>query len=262
MTYAVGALVPRGSVPRYLLWDTLDPYHYIRLQPLEPGEGPGRHDVLVVGGEDHKAGQAGDETERHDRLEAWARERFPMMGEVRFRWSGMVMETIDGLGFLGRNPGDAENVYIATGDSGMGMTHGTIAGILLTDLIQGRDNEWATLYDPARRRLKAAGEFLKENLNVAGQYASYFTGGEVGSVDEIPPGHGAIVRRGLKKIAVYRDEQGHLCERSAICTHLGCVVDWNDVEKTWDCPCHGTRYNAGGTVIHGPAVSDLGDAGK
>ena len=109
---------------------------------------------MIVGGEDHKTGQADDSSERYARLETWARERFPMIREIRFRWSGQIMETIDGLAFIGRNPLDEPNVFIATGDSGMGMTHGTIAGILLTDLILGRENPWAPLYDPSRKPLR------------------------------------------------------------------------------------------------------------
>jgi Rieske Fe-S protein len=167
------------------------------------------------------------------------------------------METIDGIAFIGRNPLDAPNVMIATGDSGMGMTHGTIAGILLTDLIMGRENEWATLYDPSRLTLRAAGEFAKENLNVAAQFTDYVTPGEVDSVEGIAPGEGAIIRRGLKKVAAYRDESGAVHEVSAVCRHLGCIVAWNANEKSWDCPCHGSRYDAHGRVFNGPANSDL-----
>jgi Rieske Fe-S protein len=217
--------------------------------------------VLIVGGEDHKTGQAGDHEERYARLEAWARERFPMIQGVEFRWSGQVLETIDGLAFLGRNPLDEPNVFIATGDSGMGMTHGTIAGMLLTDLILGRENPWATLYDPARKTLRAIGEFARENLNVLAQYADWLTPGDVSSPEEVRPGTGAVVRRGLAKVAVYRDEQGVLHERSAACPHLGCVVGWSDAEKTWDCPCHGSRFDRYGRVLNGPANRDLTPAG-
>src|SRR5207248_2012793 len=176
LTYALGAVVPRGSVPKALYWDTLDPYHYVRLQDYPAAEDssgsnldPGSHEVLIVGGEDHKTGQAEDKGERWYRLEAWARKRFPSIKEVLYRWSGQVMETIDGLAFIGRNPMDEPNIFIATGDSGMGMTHGTIAGILLTDLILGREDPWAALYEPARKTLRAGWEFAKENLNVARQ---------------------------------------------------------------------------------------------
>ncbi len=257
ITYVIGARVPRGSVTRALYWDTPDPYHYLRLESVDKDDAAQAYDILIVGGEDHKTGQAEDFAERYARLESWTRERFPMVEGIEYRWSGQVLEPIDGMAFIGRNPLDAENVFIATGDSGNGMTHGTIAGILLTDLIQGRDNEWAALYDPSRKTLKAIKEFAKENLNVAAQYADYVTPGEVDSADEIAPGEGAIIRHGLTKVAAYRDEAGTLHERSAICTHLGCIVDWNTSEKTWDCPCHGSRFDAKGRVVMGPANSDL-----
>jgi glycine/D-amino acid oxidase-like deaminating enzyme/nitrite reductase/ring-hydroxylating ferredoxin subunit len=255
LTYVVGARAPRGAVERALYWDTLDPYHYIRLQPLDEGS-----DLLIVGGEDHKSGQATDQAERWRRLESWARPRFPMMGSVEYRWSGLVMETVDGLAFIGRNPMDRDNVFVATGDSGMGMTHGTIAGILLTDLILGRENPWARLYDPSRKPLRGGSwkEFLSENLNVAKEYlVDWLGGGDVASVDQVPPGCGAVLRRGLGKVAVYRDEAGLVHEHSAVCPHLGCVVHWNGAEKTWDCPCHGSRFDAYGAVINGPANAPL-----
>jgi Rieske Fe-S protein len=170
------------------------------------------------------------------------------------------METIDGLGFIGRNPMDAENVFIATGDSGMGMTHGTIAGILLTDLIQGRKNAWTTLYDPRRKTLRALGEFTKENANVAIQYADWVTGGDVDSVEQIAPDEGGILRQGFSKVAVYRDSSGQITSCSAVCPHLGCIVQWNANQKTWDCPCHGSRFDAKGTVINGPANRNLAPA--
>ena len=260
LTYVIAARVPRGSVTKALYWDTQDPYHYLRLQSLKSGNGNGRaseEDLLIVGGEDHKTGQADDTDQRHARLEAWARKRFPMMGPIEYTWSGQVMETIDGLAFIGRNPLDKDNVFIVTGDCGMGMTHGTIAGILLTDLILGRENPWATLYSPARKTLRAAGEYAKHALNMAVQYADWLTGGDVGTVGEIANDSGAVLRRGLTKIAAYRDEQGKLHERSAICPHLGCIVGWNPTEKSWDCPCHGSRFNKFGEVLSGPANSAL-----
>lgn len=255
-TYVIGARVPKGSVQRALYWDTGDPYHYVRLQEIEDDD---TSEILIVGGEDHKTGQEDDYDERFQRLEEWAREHFPMIQDVPFQWSGQVIEPIDGLAYIGRNPGDAPNVYIATGDSGMGMTHGTIAGILLTDLIMERPNRWAKLYDPERKSMKAAGEFVREGLNMAAQYADWVTGSDVKSVDEIAAGEGAVMRHGLKKHAVYRDESGVLHERSAVCTHLGCIVSWNTEEKTWDCPCHGSRFDTHGQVINGPATTALAD---
>jgi glycine/D-amino acid oxidase-like deaminating enzyme/nitrite reductase/ring-hydroxylating ferredoxin subunit len=261
ITYVIGARVPRGSVTKALYWDTPDPYHYVRIESInaknkDTGEVE-EYDVLIVGGQDHKTGQADDANKRFGWLERWARTRFPMIEGIEFQWSGQVMEPVDGLAFIGRNPMDDDNVFIATGDSGNGMTHGTIAGILLTDLIMGRTNEWEKLYDPTRKTLKALPEFASENLNVAAQYADLVTPGDVDSADEIKPGEGAIVRHGLKKVATYRDDSGTIHERSAVCVHLGCIVDWNSKEKTWDCPCHGSRYDAYGKVFQGPANSDL-----
>jgi glycine/D-amino acid oxidase-like deaminating enzyme/nitrite reductase/ring-hydroxylating ferredoxin subunit len=252
MTYVVGMTVPRGSVERALYWDTGDPYHYVRLQPMPNGDGD--LDCLIVGGEDHKSGHADDGRARHGRLEAWTRERFPMAGRLAFTWAGQVMETLDGLAYIGRNPGD-ENVYVVTGDSGMGMTHGTIAGLLLTDLIQGRENPWREIYEPSRKVVAAAGEWAKENLDVAAQFAGYAMPGA--SPGEIPWNSGAVVQRGLSKVAAYRDEKGELHEVSAVCPHLGCIVQWNGSEKTWDCPCHGSRFDKTGKVQNGPANVDL-----
>jgi glycine/D-amino acid oxidase-like deaminating enzyme/nitrite reductase/ring-hydroxylating ferredoxin subunit len=245
-TFAVGARVPPDTVPAALYWDTADPYHYVRLQGT----------VLVVGGEDHKTGQEDDGHDRFAYLESWARERFPI-GEVEYRWSGQVMEPVDGLGYIGRNPGDKGHVLVATGDSGHGLTHGTIAGILLTDLILGRPNPWETLYDPGRKSLGSAAEYVKENVNVAKQYLDYVSPGEVRSADEIRPGRGALVRDGLTKLAVYRDEHGGLHSFSAVCPHLGCIVRWNSLEGTWDCPCHGSRFGTDGRVLNGPAAVGL-----
>lgn len=250
-TYVIAAPIPKGAVPRALFWDTADPYHYVRTQYLSRTE-----DLLIVGGEDHKTGQADDIEERYRALEGWARERASEMGKPEYRWCGQVMEPMDGLAFIGRNPGE-ENVYVVTGDSGNGLTHGTLAGILLKDLILGRPNPWAGLYDPARVNWRSSGDFIRENANVLPHYADWVTPGQVRSEADIPPGTGAVLRRGLAKHAVYRDEAGALHETSAVCPHLGCIVRWNGGEKTWDCPCHGSRFDAEGAVIHGPANRGL-----
>ncbi|MGV3539858.1 MAG: FAD-dependent oxidoreductase, partial [Rufibacter sp.] len=257
-TYVVGLKVPKGSVPTALYWDDSDPYHYVRLASVAGEEELGS-EILVVGGEDHKTGQASeDENERYQCLEDWARQKFPMSTELVYKWSGQVMEPVDYLGFIGRNPGDSKTVYIATGDSGHGMTHGTIAGVLLTDLICGRTNPWEQLYDPGRVTLTvdSAKEFLKENLNVAGQYLDWVKPGAKEG-DTIPPGTGSVVQKGMAKVAVYCDAQGNRHECSAVCTHLGCIVQWNNSEHSWDCPCHGSRFDPYGKVVAGPAIRDL-----
>jgi nitrite reductase/ring-hydroxylating ferredoxin subunit len=215
-------------------------------------------DVLLVGGEDHKTGTEEDADERFARLETWARERIPAVMEAKYRWSGQVLEPADGLAFIGRGPGDAKSVFVATGFSGNGITYGILAGRLLSDLIVKGSSEWEELYDPSRLRLRAAGEYLKEGLAAAARYGEHATPGEVGSVADIPLGEGAVIRRGLSKVAAFRDESGAVHEIAARCTHLGCIVHWNPAEKSWDCPCHGSRFAPDGAVLNGPALEPLG----
>jgi glycine/D-amino acid oxidase-like deaminating enzyme/nitrite reductase/ring-hydroxylating ferredoxin subunit len=251
-TYAIAARVPHGSVARALFWDTPDPYHYVRLHSSGNAA-----DWLIVGGEDHKSGQADNYDERFERLESWARERFPRIQSVDCQWSGQVMEPVDGLAFIGAHPVGRHNVYVASGDSGHGMTHGTIAGLLLRDLILGRGNPWAQLYDPQRITLRAFTELIQENINVGAQLTDWLKGPDVASIDQIVPGEGAIIKKNRQKIAVYRDAQGAYHQHSAVCPHLGCIVSWNSTEKNWDCPCHGSRFNPYGKVISGPANRGL-----
>jgi glycine/D-amino acid oxidase-like deaminating enzyme/nitrite reductase/ring-hydroxylating ferredoxin subunit len=255
-TYAIGARIPLGSVHEGLYWDTLDPYHYVRTQRLANGS---ESELLIVGGEDHKTGQDDDPDEHFRAVEDWTRERFGQINEIQYRWSGQVLEPDDYLAFIGRNPGD-QHIYIATGDSGMGMTHGTIAGILISDLIQGRVNPWTKLYDPSRKTLGALGEWARENLNVAAQYGHWLSRGDAESAQGIAAGEGGIIRESGKPIACYRDPDGQLHRYSAVCTHLGCLVSWNAAEKTWDCPCHGSRFGVDGHVLNGPAVNPLKSA--
>lgn len=250
-TYAISFPIPKDSVPNALYWDTLDPYHYIRIQT----EGDSQY--LIVGGEDHRTGESRDEFERYLHLEGWANAHFANLGEPTSLWSGQVEESIDGLAYIGRNPADAPNIFVATGDSGMGMTHGTIAGELLGDLINGRENPWAKLYDPSRKTVAALVEWVKGNANTALQYSDYLTPGEVSSTSEIPRGEGAILRKGYEKLAVYRSTTGKIKALSAVCPHLGGIVHWNTAEKSWDCPCHGSRFSVQGKILQGPAVTEL-----
>ena len=253
MSYVIGAGVPRDAVMRALFWDTGNPYHYARVQNAPGGDG----EILIVGGEDHRTGQADDTTVHHDRLEGWARDRFPLMEEISYTWSGQVMQSVDGLAYIGRNPLDSENVYVITGDSGTGMTYATIAAILITDLIESRSNPWETLYDPSRKTLRSAPAYAREAVRTAAQYVDWVTPGDVKSADDIPPDAGAVLKEGLSPVAAYREPDGTLHKLSAVCVHLGCVVRWNAAERTWDCPCHGSRYDRFGTVINGPANRNL-----
>lgn len=252
-TYAIGARVPKGSVEKVLLWDTGDPYHYVRIQEEE------EHDVLIVGGEDHRTGQAEDESEPFSRLWEWTKKYFPQAEEVLYEWSGQCLETHDGLAFIGRYSSGEPNVYLITGDSGMGMTHGTIGGILVSDLVLGHANPWEEVFDPSRLATQSLTEAVPEIIDSTLPYVDWLKGGEVSSTDEIEKGSGAIIRDGLTKLAAYRDENGELHQRSAVCTHMGCIVRFNHIEKTWDCPCHGSRFGTDGHVINSPAITGLGE---
>jgi glycine/D-amino acid oxidase-like deaminating enzyme/nitrite reductase/ring-hydroxylating ferredoxin subunit len=250
-TYVVGFAIKRGALPDALYWDTEEPYHYVRLQPGDNGK-----DFVLVGGEDHKSGEADDADERFDRLEQWARDKMPMLQDVTHRWSGQVLDTIDYAGFIGRNPG-SEYVYVATGDSGQGLTHGVMGAILNATLVTGGESKWATLYAPDRKPLKAAKNWVMENSTALKNLAEYVTPGEISSTDELEPGQGAIMREGLKKIAAYRDAKGTVHQHSAACTHLGCHLHWNSFEHCWDCPCHGSIFGPDGRVLNAPAISGL-----
>jgi glycine/D-amino acid oxidase-like deaminating enzyme/nitrite reductase/ring-hydroxylating ferredoxin subunit len=251
-TYVVGLRVPRHSFAPFLFWDLEEPYHYVRVVRGETA------DTLIVGGEDHKTGQDENPLVRYRKLEQWARANFLDLGEVTHRWSGQVMEPVDGLAYIGRNPLDDDNVFIVTGDSGNGMTHGSLAGLILSDLIEGRENPWAALYAPHRKTLRAAGTYLGENANFVNHLVKdWASGGEVARREEIAHGAGAIVRDGVAPVAVFRDAMGELHEVSAVCTHLGCVVQWNSAESSWDCPCHGSRFAPDGAVLNGPAAHPL-----
>jgi glycine/D-amino acid oxidase-like deaminating enzyme/nitrite reductase/ring-hydroxylating ferredoxin subunit len=251
-TYVVALAIPNEYLPHGLYWDTLDPYHYIRVQAGDDGR-----EILLVGGEDHRVGQSDPEI-HFPRLEAWARERFPDCGAAVATWSGQVQEPSDGMAYIGRLPGHP-NLYVVTGDSGNGLTHGTVAGLLLPSLIQNRAHPWKGIYAPNRSRLRAPVELAKEAMHSNVPYVDWMRGGDVESLDEIRPGHGATIRRGLHVIAAYKDEHGQCHLMNARCPHFNGVVRWNEVEKTWDCPVHGSRFDCEGRVLNGPASVDLGE---
>jgi glycine/D-amino acid oxidase-like deaminating enzyme/nitrite reductase/ring-hydroxylating ferredoxin subunit len=249
-TYAMALRMPPGTLPDALYWDTLDPYHYVRLHPGAEA------DYLIVGGADHKSGEADDAEIRYEALEAWIRNLVPDLGGVTHRWSGQVLDTIDYASFSGRNPGNA-NVYVHTGDSGQGITHGVVGSLIIARMIMQGEDLWQDLYGPERKTMSALGTFVSENVTAIKNFMEYVAPGEVGSFAEIKPGHGAIVRQGLKKVAAYRDERGALHAYSAACTHLGCHLHWNSFERCWDCPCHGSQFGTDGAVLNGPAIHPL-----
>ena len=262
-TYVIAGKIPKGKLPYALWWDTGDadskwvsqPYHYVRVENFDEN-----YDLLISGGEDHKTGQSDQENiaepERYEKLEEWTRTYFPILEDITYRWSGQVMEPVDSLGFMGKNPGD-ENIYIITGDSGNGMTHATIGAAIITDAIMGIKNKWEDLYSPSRITLKTTLDFAKEAVNMASQYLDWISSSDLKNTADVRAGEGGVITKGLKKIAVYRDYDDSLKAFSAVCPHLGCIVHWNNDEKSFDCPCHGSRFASDGTVTNGPAQTNL-----
>jgi glycine/D-amino acid oxidase-like deaminating enzyme/nitrite reductase/ring-hydroxylating ferredoxin subunit len=262
-TYVIALKVKKGMLPYSLWWDTGDakskwisePYHYVRIEQYNE-----QYDLLILGGEDHKTGQADaediPEQQRYSRLESWGRQHFANLGEVAYKWSGQVLEPVDSLGFMGKNPGD-DNIYIITGDSGNGMTHTTIGAMIISDLVNGIENRWADLYSPSRITFRTTGDFLTEAGNMAAQYRDWVLPSDIKDAETLGNGEGGIITSGFRKLAVYRDDSGNLQTFSAVCPHLGCIVGWNKDEKSFDCPCHGSRFTCDGTVINGPAIENL-----
>ena len=248
-SYVVAGRVPRGTVPDALFWDTADPYHYVRVDPQRD------HEMVIFGGEDHKTGQASDTNACYDRLTQTLVSKLPNI-DLSHRWSGQVIETPDGLPYIGKM---TDHQYAATGFGGNGMTFGTLAAVMIADAIQGRRNPWTELFDPGRAALgRGLWDYLTENADypyymMRGRWA----GEERRSLRSLTPGQGEIIDEDGAKIAAYRRPDGSLVLRSAICTHMGCVVGWNEAERTWDCPCHGSRFTPEGDVISGPAEMPL-----
>lgn len=252
-TYVIAGSVPKGSVPDILLWDTYEAYHYVRIHELDDA-----HDLLIVGGEDHRSGEANDMDQRLGRLADWTRKRYPMFGQVEYSWSGQVLEPIDFMPYSGRNPGDA-NIYVHTGDSGQGITNGVAGSLTIAPLIIGEDSRFAGVLAPNRKSFSssAAAEFVRGQAGVVKNLTEHLGPGEIASEDELEPGQGGIMQSGLSKVAVYHDPNGQIIRRSAVCTHVGCIVHWNSFEKCWDCPCHGSQFSPNGEVLNGPAVKPL-----
>lgn len=245
-----------GAVQLY--WDNEDPYHYIRIQPNDGSyENISKtDDILIVGGEDHRVGFV-PEKNPYAELEKWVRHKIPAVKQVVFKWSGQILEPIDYLAYIGKTLGGNENNYMLTGDSGNGLTHGTLGAMLISDLIKNKFSKWQNIYDPNRKHLSTAKDLLENVSKSTVGYASYLTPGDVKSAKEIPPGEGDIIRNGMSKIAAYRDEKGKLHEFSAVCPHLKAIIAWNPIDKTWDCPAHGSRFTPQGKLINGPATCDL-----
>lgn len=247
-TYAIGASMPKGLIPEMMWWDTGDPYLYLR---VERGE---TRDYVILGGEDHKTGQETDTELPFRKLTVDLRYLVPE-AVPETRWSARVIETVDGLPYIGE-VGDGQ--FVATGFGGNGMTFGTLGGMMAYDAIAGIRNPWQDLFSVDRKRLSAAWDYVSENKD----YPYYLVKGRLDrgklcELDHLKTGDGCIARMNGETVAAYRDEAGVVHLHSAVCPHLGCIVTWNEAEKTWDCPCHGSRFHANGEVMGGPAESGL-----
>jgi glycine/D-amino acid oxidase-like deaminating enzyme/nitrite reductase/ring-hydroxylating ferredoxin subunit len=241
-----------GSPPAGMFISADSPTHSVRAVPLDGEE------LLLVGGEGHKTGTGGDTRERYRRLEAFAREHWDVRS-VAYRWSAQDNSTVDGVPYVGKLTPRSDRLFMATGFAKWGMTGGTAAARLLADLLLVRENPAARLFDPNRLKLRAsATEFVKENAQVGLRFvADRVTQRTNRPIADLQPGEGDLVRLADELVAGYRDEDGTLTAVSPTCTHLGCRVNWNTAERSWDCPCHGSRFEPSGEVLHGPAVHRL-----
>jgi Rieske Fe-S protein len=240
-----------GKGPAGLFWDTDDPYHYLRTHRTSDGA-----EILIAGGEDHKVGQEQDTTAPFARLEDYLRARFGHL-PAPYRWSGQIIESVDGLPYIGRNA-LSSRIYVATGYAGQGMTSGTLAAMIISDELLGQPNEFTDVYDATRiKPLAAVKEFVRENVDFPAHLVGDRLRRNHHPAADLPAGEGAVLTIGGERLAVYRNHAGALTALSPVCTHLGCLVNWNTAEKSWDCPCHGSRFDPTGCVLNGPALAAL-----
>ncbi len=251
-TYVVAKPWPNDK-PVPLLWDLETPYHYIRTQQIE------NECFLIVGGRDHKVGEGPQDDVPYRRLSEYMALHWGG-GEPTHRWSGQILETTDGLPYIGATT-PASKVLLATGFSGNGYTNGTLAAMVLSDIICGRPNRWSDILSPTRLpTLAGVGETVSHNLSVAKHFVMDRLP-EHAPLAELNNGCGKILKVDGEKVAAYRDDDGVLHTLSPVCPHMGCFVQWNGVERSWDCPCHGSRFTAEGSVLNGPAVKGLAPRG-
>jgi glycine/D-amino acid oxidase-like deaminating enzyme/nitrite reductase/ring-hydroxylating ferredoxin subunit len=250
-SYVMAMKLKTDTYPDALVYDMQEPYHYFRTHVVD-GE-----KLLIAGGNDHKTGHDDPEKAFAD-LEKYIR-KYYNVSSVKYRWSSQYYVPVDGLPYIGLMPRAADGIYCATGYNGNGMMLGSVAGKILSDLIRKRPNKYRDLFSPSRiKPVDGFSEFVKENADVAYRFvADRFHIHETDSLKRLQPGTGKVVEVNGEKIAAYRDEQGNVHALSPVCTHAACIVNWNGEEKSWDCPCHGARYDIDGNVLTGPATKSL-----
>ncbi|KAL9097636.1 MAG: hypothetical protein Q9163_006337 [Psora crenata] len=253
-TYCIAIRVPKGSIEDCLINDQADPYMYVRFTECDE-----KDDYLVLGGCDHAVGQETEEG-RYAKLEAWVRERFTKAGSVDYKWSGQILNSTDMVSYIGLNTGKS-HTYIVTGDTGHGLTQGVLAGRLIADEIQGIENPWRKLYNPKRiPPMSSLPSTLTHDIQINTQYKRFLQS-DIVDIEDLAPGTGGVLNPTFKKpVAVYKDDQGQVHQFSALCPHLHGVICWNNAEKSWDCPVHGSRFSKDGVCIMGPAKMGLSPA--
>lgn len=250
-SYVLGIKLENDNYPTDLTYDMQEPYHYFRTHVINGQK------YLIVGGEDHKTGHD-DPQKAFQNLETYAR-KYYRVASVDYQWSSQYYVPTDGLPYIGELPGGAERTYTATGFNGNGMMFGTLSAKIISEQILGKENPYAALFRPSRVKPVAGfTEFVKENADVAYRFfADRISVEEVESLKTLQLDQGIIINYHDKKLAIYKDLRGNINALSPVCTHAGCIVNFNDAEKTWDCPCHGGRFDIHGKVITGPPTKDL-----
>ena len=251
-SYIIGAKINPEKAPEGMYIGVGKNYHSIRTTPTEDGEL-----LLLIGGGSHKVGEKSETEESYQQLESYAHSHFGI-DKIDYRWSSQDYKSFDKLPYIGKLTPVNEHIYVATGFSLWGMSKGTMAGMLLADLVQGKENPWADLYDSLRATPFVTKESIKNNLDVGIHWVGdRLKGIQNWSTDDVKPGEGKIITLKGEKVGVYKDEAGKVTAVNATCPHLGCIVNWNSAEKSWDCPCHGGRFTCEGKVIQAPALKDL-----
>ena len=250
-SYVLGLILKDGNYPKGLAYDMQEPYHYFRTHVIDG------QSYLIVGGEDHKTGHADPEA-AFQRLKDYAG-KFYAVESVAYQWSAQYYVPVDGLPYIGQLPGAAEGTYVATGFNGNGMMFGTLSAKIISDLVLGKENEYASLFSPSRMKPVAGfTEFVKENADVAWHFiADRFSSSNLKALTDLKPGEGKLVDFEGKKLAIYKDDAGKVTALNPTCTHAGCTVQFNPAEQSWDCPCHGGRFGVTGKVLTGPPTMDL-----
>jgi glycine/D-amino acid oxidase-like deaminating enzyme/nitrite reductase/ring-hydroxylating ferredoxin subunit len=249
-SYIIGARIEPSQAPEGMYIGIGKKYYSIRTTPDKNGL------LLLVGGGGHKVGTVENTEEQYLDLEKFARSRFGVES-FDYRWSTQDFVSFDKLPYIGKLTPLNQHIYVATGFSLWGMTKGTMSGMILADMILGIENPWAELYDATRATPFVSQQGIKQTLDVGVHWVGDRLKGLGNSLEDVAKGEGKLVTVEGDKVAAYRDEQGKIHAVSAVCPHLGCIVAWNSAEKSWDCPCHGSRFSCDGTVLHGPSVKDL-----